>query len=187
MVHADLRLGTMCMIQTLLGHKSNIVDVALSRRALKCYYTGSVTFGGGNIFFFMFLFAAKNLLKFDIEWLKIISPLHDLKSMRLDCILPEISPFINPKILGNSTLVMFPYNKVAICYIVWLPIAPIAKLPGFGMSSQKCTKLSIFFSGDFGFKLWSQCNAYPLYCAPQCNCVSIKYWSAQIFKMPVRG
>ena len=36
-------------------------------------------------------------------------------------------------------------------------------------SSQKFTKLSIFFSGDFLLISCAQCNANPLYCAPQCN------------------
>ena len=63
----------------------------------------------------------------------------------------------NPKILGTFRDV--PDNKVAICYIVWLPIA----FPGFCRTCRNF--LSVFFP-QWGFSLsCAQCNAYLLYCA----------------------
>ena len=50
-------------------------------------------------------------------------------------------------------------------------------------SSQKFTKLSIFFQRGFPLSC-VQCNAYPLYCAPQCNAYPL-YCARN--KKPVRG
>ena len=105
-------------------------------------------------------------------WGKIISP--ETKSRDFYSSRNIIS---NTKILGTFRDV--PDNKVAICYIVWLPIA----LPGFGIA-RRSLQNSVFFSAGISFKLCAvqcvsivlcaaQCNAYPLYCA--CN------------KKPVRG
>ena len=82
-------------------------------------------------------------------WGKIISP--ETKSRDLYSSRNIIS---NPKILGTFRDV--PDNKVAICYIVWLPIAPIA-LPGFGIARRNLQN-SVFFSAGIFFKL----------CAVQC-------------------
>ena len=82
----------------------------------------------------------------------------------------------NPKILGTFRDV--PDNKVAICYIVWLPIA----LPGFGIARRNY-KTQYFFQRGFPLSC-AQCNAYPLYCAPQCNAYPL-YGARN--KKPVRG
>ena len=74
-------------------------------------------------------------------WGKIISP--ETKSRDLYSSRNIIS---NPKILGTFRDV--PDNKVAICYIVWLPIAPIA-LPGFGIARINLQNSVFFSSGDF--------------------------------------
>ena len=84
-------------------------------------------------------------------WGKIISP--ETKSRDLYSSRNIIS---NPKILGTFRDV--PDNKVAICYIVWLPIAPIA-LPGFEFGiARRNLQNSVFFSAGIFFKL----------CAVQC-------------------
>ena len=73
-------------------------------------------------------------------WGKIISPetkSKDLYSSR--------NIILNPKILGTFRDV--PDNKVAICYIVWLPIA----LPGFGIARRNWQN-SVFFSAGTSFK-----------------------------------
>ena len=80
-------------------------------------------------------------------WGKIISP--ETKSRDLYSSRNIIS---NPKILGTFRDV--PDNKVAICYIVWLPIA----LPGFGIARRNLQN-SVFFSAGISFKL----------CAVQCR------------------
>ena len=92
-------------------------------------------------------------------WGKIISP--ETKSRDLYSSRNIIS---NPKILGTFRDV--PDNKVAICYIVWLPIAPIA-LPGFGIARRNI-KNSVFFSAGIFFKLCAvQCVAIVLCAAVQ--------------------
>ena len=95
-------------------------------------------------------------------WGKIISP--ETKSRDLYSSRNIIS---NPKILGTFRDV--PDNKVAICYIVWLPIA----LPSFGIARRNLQN-SVVHSG----------NAYPLYCAPQGNAYPL-YCARN--KKPVRG
>ena len=92
-------------------------------------------------------------------WGKIISP--ETKSRDLYSSLNIIS---NPKILGTFRDV--PDNKVAICYIVWLPIAPIA-LPGFGIARRNLQN-SVFFSAGIFFKLCAvQCVSIVLCAAVQ--------------------
>ena len=92
-------------------------------------------------------------------WGKIISPKtksRDLYSSR--------NIISNPKILGTFRDV--PDNKVAICYIVWLPIAPIA-LPGFGIARRNLQN-SVFFSAGISFKLCAvQCVSIVLCAAVQ--------------------
>ena len=67
----------------------------------------------------------------------------------------------NPKILGTFRDV--PDNKVAICYIVWLPIA----LPGFGIARRNLQN-SVFFSAGISFKLCAvQCVSIVLCAAVQ--------------------
>ena len=127
-----------------------------------------VTFGGGNI-----TECSYRGVWNDNEG-KIISP--ETKSRDLYSSRNIIS---NPKILGTFRDV--PDNKVAICYIVWLPIAPIA-LPGFGIARRNLQN-SVFFQRGFSLSC-AQCNAYPLYCAPQCNAYPL-YCVRN--KKPVRG
>ena len=92
-------------------------------------------------------------------WGKIISP--ETKSRDLYSSRNIIS---NPKILGTFRDV--PDNKVAICYIVWLPIAPIA-LPGFGIARRNLQN-SVFFSAGIFFKLCAvQCISIVLCAAVQ--------------------
>ena len=92
-------------------------------------------------------------------WGKIISP--ETKSRDLYFSRNIIS---NPKILGTFHDV--PDNKVAICYIVWLPIAPIA-LPGFGIARRNLQN-SVFFSAGIFFKLCAvQCVSIVLCAAVQ--------------------
>ena len=92
-------------------------------------------------------------------WGKIISP--ETKSRDLYSSRNIIS---NPKILGTFRDV--PDNKVAICYIVWLPIAPIA-LPGFGIARRNLQN-SVFFSAGIFFKLCAvQCVSIVLCAAVQ--------------------
>ena len=87
-------------------------------------------------------------------WGKIISP--ETNSSR--------NIISNPKILGTFRDV--PDNKVAICYIVWLPIAPIA-LPGFGIARRNLQN-SVFFSAGIFFKLCAvQCVSIVLCAAVQ--------------------
>ena len=92
-------------------------------------------------------------------WGKIISP--ETKSRDLYSSRNIIS---NPKIVGTFRDV--PDNKVAICYIVWLPIAPIA-LPGFGIARRNLQN-SVFFSAGIFFKLCAvQCVSIVLCAAVQ--------------------
>ena len=89
-------------------------------------------------------------------WGKIISP--ETKSRDLYSSRNIIS---NPKILGTFRDV--PDNKVAICYIVWLPIA----LPGFGIARRNLQN-SVFFSAGISFKLCAgQCVSIVLCAAVQ--------------------
>ena len=89
-------------------------------------------------------------------WGKIISP--ETKSRDLYSSRNIIS---NPKILG--TIRDVPDNKVAICYIVWLPIA----LPGFGIARRNLQN-SVFFSAGISFKLCAvQCVSIVLCAAVQ--------------------
>ena len=119
-------------------------------------------------------------------WGKIISP--ETKSRDLYSSRNIIS---NPKILGTFRDV--PDNKVAICYIVWLPIAPIA-LPGFGIARRNLQN-SVFFSAGILFKLYAvQCvsstvrrSATRIHCTvraikSQCaaRTVNIHVWSDSI-------
>ena len=89
-------------------------------------------------------------------WGKIISP--ETKSRDLYSSRNIIS---NPKILGTFRDV--PDNKVAICYIVWLPIA----LPGFGIARRNLQN-SVFFAAGISFKLCAvQCVSIVLCAAVQ--------------------
>ena len=108
-------------------------------------------------------------------WGKIISP--ETKSRDLYSSRNIIS---NPKILGTFRDV--PDNKVAICYIVWLPPPPPIALPGFGIARRNLQN-SVFFSAGISFKLCAvQCVSIVLCAAAQ----RVSMYCARN-KKPVRG
>ena len=73
---------------------------------------------------------------------------------------------------------MFPDNKVAICYIIWLPIA----LPGFCITCRNSHSSAKKIQRGFSC---AQCNAYLLYCVrnkqpARSRAVNIHFWSDSI-------